>query len=145
MSYILKVCKCGQEFRQYNSVRDTKCYDCKKKCSKPPNLKLKSLYKPRRVSAKQEKLLEQYYAERKIFLALPENQICPVTGQQTTDVHHKRKRRGYADEWARLNNIPLLLDKRFWLAVSRAGHVQIEDSPEWAYEMGFSITNNTKN
>jgi hypothetical protein len=32
----------------------------------------------------------------------------------------------------------LLLDQRFWLAVSRKGHKAIEQNPEWAKKMGFS-------
>lgn len=69
----------------------------------------------------------QYNADVKVFLGKPENQICPVTGEKTTEVHHKRGRIG-----------ALLLDQRFWLAVSRKGHQRIENEPEWAKEMGFS-------
>jgi hypothetical protein len=32
----------------------------------------------------------------------------------------------------------LLLDQKFWLAVSRKGHKAIEANPEWAKKMGFS-------
>lgn len=73
------------------------------------------------------------------FMSRPENKVCPVTGQPTTDIHHKCGRVGFADQWARTNNVTLLLDSRFWLAVSREGHRQIEENPGWAKEMGFSL------
>jgi hypothetical protein len=51
---------------------------------------------------------------------------------------HGRSYNEFYDDWAVYNDIPLLLDTRFWKPVSRAGHIQIEGSPEWAYKMGFS-------
>lgn len=86
----------------------------------------------------------EYKRLRSEFLSKPENKICPITGQPTTEIHHKRKRRGYADDWARENKISLYLDTRFWLAVSRDGHAWIEDNPEESYRLGFSIKNNQK-
>lgn len=78
--------------------------------------------------------------EKKRLSNKPENKQCPVfPNLSTTDVHHKRGRIGYADEWARLNNISLYLDERYWLAVSRQGHRKIEDNPEWAKSKGFSL------
>ena len=71
----------------------------------------------------------QYNADVKVFLGKPENRICPVTGEKTSEVHHKRGRIG-----------ALLLDQRYWLAVSRKGHQRIENEPEWAKEMGFSLS-----
>ena len=81
----------------------------------------------------------KYTVKRLEFLGKPENRICPVTKTETTDVHHKMGRIGFADSWARMNNITLLLDSRFWLAVSRKGHNKIEENPEWAKEMGYSL------
>ena len=55
---------------------------------------------------------------------------CPVYGVPITlesDVHHKKGRTGYADDWARENGISLLIDPRFFLACCRAGHQYIED------------------
>jgi len=86
----------------------------------------------------------EYKRLRLEFLSKSENKICPITGQQATEVHHKRKRRGYADNWARENKISLYLDTRFWLGVSRDGHDWIENNPEEAYKLGYSIKNNQK-
>lgn len=70
----------------------------------------------------------QYNADVKVFLGKTENKICPVTGQQTNQVHHKKGRIG-----------DLLNDQRFWLAVSPKGHSMIENNPEWAKENGYSL------
>jgi hypothetical protein len=79
--------------------------------------------KPR--SKKMDKNMVIYNKLRKQFLK--EHPICPVTGEMATDIHHKRGRLG-----------KLLLDQKFWLAVSRKGHKAIEANPEWAKKMGFS-------
>lgn len=143
MKSLEKKCKCGTVFTQFNSLNRFCSYNCKVLYGKPPNLKLKPLYKkPKKFSDKRQVQELQYLADRIIFLSKPENKICPITNQPTTEIHHVRKRRGFADEYARLNNIPLLLDQRFWLAISREGHQQIEDNPSWAYEKGYSIRNN---
>lgn len=92
-----------------------------------------------KVSKKRAVENAKYTAKLIVFLGKPENQKCPVTGQQTTECHHKMGRVGFADSWARINNIPLLLDERFWLAVSRKGHERIELNPEWAKENGYSL------
>lgn len=57
-----------------------------------------------------------------------------------TDVHHSAGRgiHSYYDEWAQERGICLLLDERFWIPVSREGHIEIERRPEWAKRMGFS-------
>ena len=136
-----KICECGNHFIQYNSLKPYCSWHCEKKY-KPHSLNLKQKTPIRKVSEKQEKLNKEYSILRKEFLSLPENQICPITKQLTTDVHHKKGRKGFADDWARENNIPLITDVRFFLAVSRIGHDKIENNPEWAYENGFSIRRN---
>lgn len=136
-----KICECGNHFIQYNSLKKY----CSTKCEikyKPHSQNLKQKTPIRKVSVKQDKLNKIYSKLRIEFLSLPENQICPITKQKTTDVHHIMKRIGFADDWARENNIPLIIDVRFFLAVSREGHEKIENNPEWAYENGFSIRKN---
>lgn len=63
-----------------------------------------------------------------------------------TDVHHIAGRSidSYYDEVAEQNGICLLLDERFWLPVSREGHIEIEKRPEWAKRMGYSEDRLTK-
>ena len=102
------------------------------------------LSKPRKplpkVSKKRAIENAKYTVQKIQFMSKSENKICPVTYQPTTDIHHKMGRVGFADSWARINNIPMLLDERYWLAVSREGHRQIEENPEWAKEMGYSLS-----
>lgn len=76
-------------------------------------------------SDKRSKEDKIYSALRKVFL---EGKFCPITGEQATQVHHKKGRIG-----------KLYLDIRFWLAVSDTGHKKIELNPEWAKKMGYSL------
>lgn len=105
---------------------------------------LKRSAKPmRRASTALAARRRQYSKQRKVFLNRPENQWCPVaaaglTGHvwlssgrprleiQTTDVHHRKGRDG-----------KLLLDERYWLAVSRAGHEFIHANPNEARKHGW--------
>lgn len=104
-------------------------------------VKIKDIGKPIPKVSKKKAVLDAKYTVKKIvYMGKPENKICPVTNQPTTDIHHKMGRVGFADSWARINNIPLLLDERFWLAVSRDGHRQIEENPAWAKEQGYSLS-----
>lgn len=92
-----------------------------------------------KVSKKRAVENAKYTVKRLEFLGKPENKICPVTGKEAIEIHHKLGRIGFADQWARINNMSLLLDSRFWLAVSREGHMKIEMNPEWAKENGYSL------
>ena len=91
--------------------------------------KEKKVQKPIARRSKKRTIEElQYNADVKVYLGKPENQICPITKQKTTEVHHKKGRIG-----------KLLLDQRFWIALSTEGHRQVELNPEWAKENGFSL------
>jgi hypothetical protein len=86
----------------------------------------------RPLSKKRQKENTEYNKEVKIFLKL--NPKCAVYPElQSKEVHHKKGRIG-----------KLLLDKRYWLAVSRKAHREITDNPAWAIEMGYSISRLTK-
>jgi hypothetical protein len=79
-------------------------------------------------SKKRKKQVDEYNQEVKIFLRDPQNQICPITRDQTNQVHHKKGRRD-----------SMLLKKEFWLAVSQEGHDYIHDNAGWSYENGYLI------
>lgn len=49
---------------------------------------------------------------------LEANSVCPVTGEPTTDIHHRFGRRGKLCNW-----------QPGWLAVSRKGHLYIHAHP----------------
>lgn len=116
---------CENEFKLYRTTDKYCSYECKRANT---TVKPKKMYKIPHRSKKETKRLGEYYKLRADFLNLPENKICPVTGEPTTDVHHKKGRTG-----------DLLLDIRFWLAVSRTGHDKIESNPNWAKKMGYSL------
>lgn len=83
----------------------------------------------------------EYRAEVEKWLKLPENRVCAVwsvseefrvslkwkrDSYPATQCHHMRGRRG-----------TLLLDKRYWVAVSNAGHRWIENHPDKARTLGL--------
>lgn len=86
-----------------------------------------------------------YPEVRSMFLAMcVRNELdCPIKGVPITmdsDIHHKMGRVGYADQWARDNDISLLIDIRFFLAVSREGHIWIESNREEAEKKGYILS-----
>lgn len=141
-----KVCRlpsCENEFQPFLSTEkycSALCAIEAQKASEKPPKKRPRIQRIKPISKKRQSMLLKYDVARAEFLGKPENKRCPVTKQRATEIHHKRGRTGYADEWARENNVPLLIDKRFFLAVSRDGHRKIEDNPEWAYENEYSLT-----
>ena len=70
-----------------------------------------------------------------------EHPFCQMEGctKPGESVHHKMGRDGYADEWARENNIPLVIDPRFFATLCIDCHNKVENNPEWAYKEGYSI------
>jgi hypothetical protein len=105
----------------------------------------KKIKEPGKLKAKSDKLkkLELTYAKRaKEFI---QGKMCAVyPDRRATEVHHMAGRVGFADDFARLNNTPLLLDERYWLPVSREAHRKITDESAWAIENGFSVRRNIK-
>lgn len=83
----------------------------------------RSKIKPR--SDKRAKQEKEYRTLCEVFL---KGKICPITGEPATEVHHKKGRIG-----------KLLTDVRFFLGVTRKGHKYIEEHPEWAKKMGYSL------
>ncbi len=112
--------ECKQAERIYQSI---KLSDSRSKPNKPI----------KKVSEKRSVENLQYAADRIVFLGKPENKICPITKKPTTDVHHKKGRIG-----------SLLLDQRYWVALSREGHKYVEENPEWAKMNGFSLNRLSK-
>lgn len=83
----------------------------------------------KKVSDKMGEALKEYAKESQQFLL--NNTKCAVyPNRPSTEVHHMKGRA----------TIELLLDKRYWLPVSRPGHRRIELNPEWAKAKGFSLS-----
>lgn len=140
-NYKDKICKrSGIAWKQYNSLQKCQCEKCKDEIKNKPKIFIKKVFNPiPKVSKKRKVENLQYSVLRIEFLGKAENRICPVTGHPTTEVHHKMGRIGFADEWARLNAISLLLDIRFFLGVSHKGHRWIEENPVEAKKLGYSV------
>lgn len=135
----MKNCKeCRNKFEpKYNSAEMFCSYECSRNyTNKKPK---KNVTKINKFSKKRKSQNDEYLKKRKIFLDNLVSNLCPITGELVTDIHHKKGRIGFADDYARNNNIPLLLDERFWIALSRRGHSYVEQNPEWAKLNGYSL------
>lgn len=82
-------------------------------------------------------IMEEYNRRRPGYLTGKKCAVFPK--QKATQIHHMLGREGYADDYARENDIPLILDERFWLPVCQDGHDKIEKNPDWAKDNGFSL------
>ena len=97
----------------------------------------------RKVSTKQAKRNTLYSKQRIEFLA--ENPKCAMKvdsrclGNANT-VQHTKGRVGYADQWARDNDIWLINDVRFFLPACWPCHSYAEEHPNEAKEKGWAIT-----
>jgi len=124
----MKTCKCGTEFKQYNSLNVYCSAACKFKYAKPINIKLKAMKPIPKVSDKRKIENAKYSVLRIEFLGKTENKICPITGWPATEVHHT---------YCGKDRAKYYLDVTTWLAVSRDGHNWIHDNPKEARELGY--------
>jgi hypothetical protein len=85
----------------------------------------------KKVAEKMAKKLDAYAERRRAFLHNKRCAVFPVL--KATEIHHKAGRIG-----------KMLLNEKYWLAVSRKGHVEIEMNPAWAEKMGFKISRLTE-
>jgi len=81
------------------------------------------------VSEKRKSQNKEYTKVRKQFLI--EHPRCQVRGcnKVSEEIHHRRGRTG-----------DLLTDPKFFLAVCRDHHMEIEQDPVWAKEQGYSLS-----
>ena len=123
------VCVCCERKRLiYSKKKCQSCYWSDNKKKNEGKQKTIKEFKPiPKISQKRKIENAKYIVLRIEFLGKKENSICPVTGEKTTEIHHKKGRVG-----------SLFLNTKFWLGVSRKGHLKIENNPEWAKENGFS-------
>ncbi|SIR25087.1 hypothetical protein [Chryseobacterium indoltheticum] len=109
------------------------------------------LQKPKKaipkVSAKRKIENPQYTIKRLQFLAQPENLRCFIEGcnKRADTVEHTMGRKGFADQWARDNNISLYLDVRFWKPCCNDHNLELERNPELSQKYQLSkISGNAK-
>lgn len=127
-----KKCKvCGNEF--VPRFKTTERY-CSYKCAtmdvkEKPKAKRTPIKK---VSKKRQAEQRTYKQDRIDFLNDPKNKICFIDGctKPSTTIEHRMGRVGYADDWARENNVPLFLDKRYWAGCCHEHNLELERNPE---------------
>ena len=129
------VCVCCKRKRLiYSRKMCQSCYWGDNKKKNEGKQKTIKEFKPiPKISQKRKIENAKYIVLRIEFLGKKENSICPVTGEKTTEIHHKKGRVG-----------SLFLDVRYWLAVSREGHKKIEENPVWAKKEGYSLSRLSK-
>ena len=131
-TYITKDGLCQNHYWSENAKKNAE----KKKKNGTAKAKAKTIkeFKPiPKISQKRKIENAKYIVLRIEFLGKKENSICPVTGEKTTEIHHKKGRVG-----------SLFLNTKFWLGVSRKGHKKIEENPEWAKKEGYSLSRLSK-
>lgn len=98
-------------------------------------------------SKKREKENREYTIKRLQFLAQPENLRCFIDGcnKRADTIEHTMGRKGFADDWARENNVSLLLDVRFWKPCCNYHNLELERNPELSQKYQLSkITGKAK-
>lgn len=88
-------------------------------------------YEKSKIAPRSKKRIAQdivYSKLRKVFLNKPENKVCPITGEPTTEIHHK---------WSGKDRDKYYLQVDTWLAVSRNGHIWIHQFSKEARLLGF--------
>ncbi len=140
-----KTCQCGTEFLPYNTIQKFCSANCQFKFGKKINIKLKSLnpekkrYAIPKVSEKR-KALNPLYASVRIEVLVEANFKCFIDGciNVANTCEHTMGRKGFADQWARDNDIPLLIDKRYLKACCLHHNGELENNPELSKEYQLS-------
>lgn len=116
-----KTCKCGTSFKVYRTTDKYCSFECKRKYSKPVDLKLKPLYKIPKKSKKRIVDEAKYSVLRIEFLGKPENRICFIDGcnQPATSIEHR------AGRWG--SNY---LDTSTWAGCCLKHNLELENNPE---------------
>lgn len=114
---------CQKYFIQHNSLQRY----CSHACQTSHKGKAKKINP---VSKKRKEDNEIYSEMRKQFLE--KFPICFIDGcgQYADTIEHTRGRAGYADQWARDNDITLYLDIRYWAPCCLKHNLELETNPE---------------
>jgi len=131
----LKVCRVsGKEWKQYNSFQ--KCPCCNHSKPKPKEVKK---YVIPKVSEKR-KQLNPIYEKIRIEILSEAKFVCFIEGCKNVanTIEHLMGRKGFADQWARDNNIPLLIDKRFLKPCCYYHNIEFENNPELSKQYQLS-------
>ena len=131
------ICQCGSS--KIENREKMLCASCNKLERKAASMRIPDDPKPIAKQSEEMKRMMALYVRKKARWI--KGKRCAVMPHlPAVDVHHSAGRgiHAYYDEWAQERGICLLLDERFWVPVSREGHIEIENRPSWAKKMGFS-------
>lgn len=142
-----KPCKvCNTEFKMYKSTDKYCSIECANK-DKKVDLKLKPMSKkPIRYYSEKRQKLNKEYEKVRIEVLSDAKFKCFIDGctNVANTIEHLMKRKGYADDWARENNIPLLIDKRYLRACCLHHNGQLESDPELSKKYQYSNVSGKK-
>jgi len=130
----IKECACGNRCEG----RTDACASCNAAVRKAERRKL-TVKKPiKKFSDKKRNELDQYAVLREAFLL---RKWCCVHGKPCipTQVHHAAGKVGFIDDWARENNIPALIDIRYFKPICDEAHREVTENSAWAIEQGYSF------
>lgn len=140
-NFLEKTCKLsGVVWKQYNSLQKCPCEQCaelKKQKPKTPNLKLKS---PINKFSEKRKKLNPLYEKIRIEVLNEAKFKCFIDGcnNVANTIEHLMGRKGFADQLAKDNNIPLLIDKRYLRACCLVHNGELETNPELSKQYQYS-------
>lgn len=129
--YKERICKLsGVVWKQYNSLQKCKCDQCIKTIKKP---------KINKVSDKRKEL-NSIYEKVRIEVLSEAKFKCFIDGCKNVanTIEHLAGRIGFYDEFAKDNNIPLLIDKRFLRACCLTHNGELETNPELSKKYQYS-------
>lgn len=140
MAYKERTCKLsGVVWKQYNSFQKCTCSLCLE--SKPQPKK-----KPIKKVSDKRKELNIIYEKVRIEVLSEAKFKCFIDGCRNVanTVEHLMKRKGFADQWAKDNNIPLLIDKRYLRACCVWHNGELERNPELSKQYQYSNVSGKK-
>lgn len=134
----MMLCECGRPAENKDTGECATCGAARRKAERMHSRE-KKLRTPIAKASKKAKSSSSEYSKLKAKFII--DKVCPIYPfLKVVDIHHMKGRSGFADQWARDNGITLQMDVRFWLAVSRKGHMKIELQPQWAKNNHYSLS-----
>lgn len=124
--------KSGEQWKQYLSLQKCPCEICV--AERKQNQKHKQYKKntPIKKVSDKRKALKPIYEKIRIEVLIEAKFKCFIDGCKNiaTTAEHRMGRKGYADDWARENNIPLYIDKRYLAACCFSHNNELENNSE---------------
>ena len=149
MAKVVKQIKCKNKGCENNftpfKTTDKYCsYECYKDNLKP-NLQLNKIKPIKKVSDKRKEL-NKIYEKVRIEVLSEAKFKCFIDGCKNVanTVEHLAGRVGFYDDYARENNIPLLIDKRFLRACCLVHNGELESNPELSKKYQYSRVSGKK-